>query len=105
TLTGRGSRKEPQTTALGDSSVARSAVQIAGRLVVSRDFDAKLGRRLEGAGVPLKPAEWIVIQAGSAIGLALLFLLLSGGAPVAAVLGIVVGIGAPIGYLIIKESR
>ena len=95
TLTGRGSRKEPQTTALGDSSVARSAVQLAGRLVVSRDFDAKLGRRLEGAGVPLKPAEWIVIQAGSAVGLALLFLLLSGGSPVAAILGIIVGIGAP----------
>lgn len=105
TLTGRGSRKEPQTTALGDSSVARSAVQLAGRLVVSRDYDAKLGRRLDGAGVPLKPAEWIVIQAGSAVGLALVFLLLSGGSPAAAVLGIVVGVGAPIGYLLIKESR
>ncbi|HET9186973.1 MAG TPA: type II secretion system F family protein [Acidothermaceae bacterium] len=105
TLTGRGSRKEPQTTALGDSSVARSAVQLAGRLVVSRDFDAKLGRRLDGAGVPLKPAEWIVIQAGSAVGLALIFLLLSGGSPVAAVLGVIVGVGGPIGYLVIKESR
>ncbi len=105
TLTGRGSRKEPQTTALGDSSVARSAVHLAGRLVVSRDFDAKLGRRLEGAGVPLKSAEWIVIQAGSAVGLALLFLLLSGGSPVAAILGVVAGVGGPIGYLVIKESR
>jgi tight adherence protein B len=105
TLTGRGSRKDSQTTALGDSSVARSAVQLAGRLVVSRDFDAKLGRRLEGAGVPLKPAEWIVIQAGSALGLGLLFLLLSGGSAVAAILGIVAGVGGPIGYLVIKESR
>jgi tight adherence protein B len=105
TLTGRGSRKEVQTTALGDSSVARSAVQLAGRLVVSRDFDAKLGRRLEGAGVPLKPAEWIVIQAGSAIGLGLLFALLSGGSAAAAILGVIVGIGGPIGYLVIKESR
>jgi tight adherence protein B len=105
TLTGRGSRKEPQTTALGDSSVARSAVQLAGRLVVSRDFDAKLGRRLEGAGVPLKPAEWIVIQAGSALGLGLLFLLLSGASPVAAILGVAIGIGGPIAYLVLKESR
>lgn len=105
TLTGRGARKEPQTTALGDSSVARSAVQLAGRLVVSRDFDAKLGRRLEGAGVPLKPAEWIVIQAGSALGLGLLFLLLSGGSAVATILGVVAGVGGPIGYLVIKESR
>ncbi|HXR42770.1 MAG TPA: type II secretion system F family protein, partial [Acidothermaceae bacterium] len=105
TLTGRGSRKEPPTTALGDSSVARSAVQLAGRLVVSRDFDAKLGRRLEGAGVPLKPAEWIVIQAGSALGLGLLFLLLSGASPVAAILGVAIGIGGPIAYLVLKESR
>jgi tight adherence protein B len=104
-LTGRNTRVEPQTTALGDSSVARSAVQLAGRLVVSRDFDAKLGRRLDGAGVPLKPAEWIVIQAGSAIGLAVLFLLLGGGSPLAGVLGLVLGAGGPIGYLIMKESR
>ena len=59
TLTGRNTRAEPQPTALGDSSVTRSAVQLAGRLVVSRDFDARLGRRLEAAGVPLKPAEWL----------------------------------------------
>ena len=105
TLTGRGSRAEPQTTALGDSSVARSAVQLAGRLVVSRDFDAKLGRRLEAAGVPLKPAEWIVVQGGAAIGLGVLFFLLGGGSPVAAILGVIVGLGAPVGYLVIKEGR
>jgi tight adherence protein B len=105
TLTGRGSRVEPQTTALGDSSVARSAVQLAGRLVVSHDFDARLGRRLEAAGVPLKAAEWIVVQAASALGLGLLFLLLGGGSPAAAILGLVVGVGAPVGCLVIKEGR
>jgi tight adherence protein B len=105
TLTGRGSRAEPQPTALGDSSVARSAVQLAGRLVVSRDFDAKLGRRLEAAGVPLKPAEWIVVQGGAAIGLGVLFFLLGAGSPVAAILGVIVGVGVPVGYLVIKEGR
>ncbi len=105
TLTGRGSRAEPQPTALGDSSVARSAVQLAGRLVVSREFDAKLGRRLEAAGVPLKPAEWIVVQGGAAIGLGVLFFLLGSGSPVAAILGVIVGLGVPVGYLVIKESR
>ena len=105
TLAGRTTRAEPQPTALGDSSVTRSAVQLAGRLVVSRDFDARLGRRLEAAGVPLKPAEWIVVQAGSAVGLGLLFLLLGGGSAVAAILGILIGIGGPIGYLVMRESR
>jgi tight adherence protein B len=105
TLTGRTTRAEPQPTALGDSSVTRSAVQLAGRLVVSRDFDARLGRRLDAAGVPLKPAEWIVVQAGSAVALGLLFLLLGGGSAVAAILGIMIGIGGPIGYLVMRESR
>jgi tight adherence protein B len=105
TLTGRTSRTDPQPTALGDSSVARSAVQLAGRLVVTRDFDARLGRRLEAAGVPLKPAEWIVIQAASAVGLGVLFLLLGGGSGVAAVLGLMIGIGIPVGYLVIREGR
>ena len=105
TLTGRTTRPDPQTTALGDSSVARSAVQIAGRLVVSHDFDARLGRRLEAAGVPLKSAEWIVVQLMAAIGLAVLFLLLGGGSAGAAVLGGLIGAGVPIGYLVIKEGR
>src|SRR5450755_4626226 len=105
TLTGRGSRNEPLSTALGDSSVARSAVQIAGRLVGSRDLDVRLGRRLDGAGVPLKPAEWIVVQVASAAVLAVLFGLLGGGSAVAAVLGLLIGIGLPIGYLVIKEGR
>ena len=105
TLTGRNTRTEPQPTALGDNSVTRSAVQIAGRLVVSRDFDARLGRRLEAAGVPLRPAEWLVVQAASAGGLGVLFLLLGGGTAVAAILGVLIGIGGPIGYLVIRESR
>jgi tight adherence protein B len=105
TLTGRSSRNEPQPTALGDSSVARSAVQLAGRLVVTRDFDARLGRRLEAAGVPLKPAEWIVVQAACAVGLGVLFLLLGGGSGVAAILGVLIGVGIPVGYLVIREGR
>jgi tight adherence protein B len=105
TLTGRPTRKEQPTTALGDTSVARSAVDLAGRLVVSRNFDAKLGRRLDAAGVPLRAAEWVVIEAACSIGFGILFALLGGGSVVAGVLGFVIGFGAPIGYLIIKESR
>jgi len=105
TLAKRTTRAEAQPTVLGESSVTRSAVQLAGRLVVSGDFDARLGRRLDAAGVPLKPAEWIVVQAGAAAGLGVLFLLLGGGSAVAAVLGVLIGIGIPIGYLVIRESR
>jgi tight adherence protein B len=105
TLTGRPTRKESPTTSLGDTSVARSAVELAGRLVVSRDFDAKLGRRLDAAGVPLRAAEWVVIEAASAVGLGIIFALLGGGSVVAGLLGLIVGFGGPVGYLVVKESR
>jgi tight adherence protein B len=105
TLTGRAARAEPQTTALGDSSMARSAVQIAGRLVVSRQLDARLGHRLDRAGVPLKPAEWVVIQAACAVGATLLFGLLGGGSLGAGFLGLLIGVAGPVAYLVLKQSR
>ena len=69
TLTGRPQPEQEQTTtALGSSQVARSAVELAGRVVQRRDFEAALGLRLEAAGVPLRAAEWMLIHVGVAIG-------------------------------------
>lgn len=97
--------RESGRTALGSSQVARSAVELAGLVVGRRDFERSLARRLESAGVPLKPAEWTLIHAGVAVGSALLLLLLSGGRLVPAVLGLVLGSVLPWIYLIVKDSR
>lgn len=106
TLAGRTPVKDEEiTTALGSSHVARSAVELAGKVVRRRDFESDLSLRLERAGVPLRPAEWILIHLGVAIGSALLSLLISGGAVTATVLGLALGVGLPFGYLIVKESR
>ena len=105
-LTGRPAPKqEPTTTALGSSQIARSAVELAGKVVQRRDFEAALALRLDGAGVPLRPAEWMLIQVGVAVGVAILLLLLSGGSLIPALLGLIIGLVLPWAYLIVKESR
>jgi tight adherence protein B len=106
TLTGRAPEQEqPRTTALGSSPVARSAVELAGRVAQQRDFEATLALRLEAAGVPLRVAEWMLIHIGVAVGLSMLLLLVSGGGILATTAGLVVGLGLPWLYLRVKETR
>jgi tight adherence protein B len=105
TLTGRAPIQVKETTALGDSAVARSAVEFAGRVVAQRDFESGLERRLDAAGVPLRPAEWLLLHVGSAVGLALAAFLLSGADALATLFGLILGLAGPMLYLIIKESR
>jgi len=106
TLTGRAPvKQEETTTVLGGSQVARSAVELAGKVVTKRDFESGLALRLEAAGVPLRAAEWMLIHVGVAIGAAILALLVSGGDVIPTVLGLALGLGLPFGYLAVKESR
>jgi len=106
TLTGRTPvKQEETTTVLGTSQVARSAVELAGKVVRKRGFEESLALRLEAAGVPLKAAEWMLIHVGVAIAAALLGLLISGGSVIATVLGLALGLGLPSVYLMVKESR
>jgi tight adherence protein B len=107
TLTGRPAVKHETaaTTALGSSQIARTAVELAGRVVQRRDFETALAQRLEAGGVPLRPAEWMIIHLGIAIGSSILFLLIGGGSPVPGVLGLFAGLVLPWAYLMAKESR
>ena len=105
------SRQEPKQSqvetygALGQSQIARSAVELAGRVVQSRDLDTGLGGKLEAAGVPLKSAEWMLIHMGIAIVSALAFTFLSGFNLLATIIGLTLGIALPFTYLTLKESR
>jgi tight adherence protein B len=107
TLTGRPveESREETTTVIGDSAVARSAMELAGRVVSNRDFESQLGLRLEAAGVPMKPAEWLILHTGAAVVGGLLFLLISGGGLLATAIGVVLGLAGPWFYLSWKESR
>lgn len=99
------SQENPPAGALGSSAVARSAVELAGRVTQSRDVDTMLGQRLEGAGVPMKPAEWALIHVGLTLGLGLLGLILSGFEILPAVLGLVIGFVAPYLYLSYRRDK
>jgi tight adherence protein B len=105
TLSGGQPVKEQETTVLGDTQVARSAVELADRVVTKRDFESAIGDKLDAAAVPLRPAEWMLIHVGLTIGSGLLMLLLFSGRLLPTVLGMLAGFLAPWMYLSIKESR
>ena len=93
------------TGALGQSQVARSAVEFAGRVVQQRDLSSGLSRKLEAAGLPLKPPEWMVIHVGIAVAAGVGAALLTGFGLLATILAVGAGLILPFLYLSIKESR
>ena len=97
--------KEQETTALGDTQVARSAVELADRVIIRRDLESVLGAKLESAAVPLKPAEWLLIHIGATIGSGLFFLLLFGGRLFPTILGMALGFIVPMAYLSYKQGK
>jgi tight adherence protein B len=97
--------KEQETTVLGDTQVARSAVELADRVVAKRGLEALLGGRLEAAAVPLRPAEWLLIHVGVTIASALFFMLLFAGKFIPTLVGLILGFALPMIYLSVKESR
>lgn len=82
---------------------ARGRVVAVAHAVVPDDLEARLARRLAGAGLGLRPAEFVLLHAGFALLLALAGLLLGG--PLLAVTLLVVGAIAPPAYVRIRHSR
>jgi tight adherence protein B len=107
TLSGRQSRKplKVEHASIGDNVVARSAVGLAERVMEQRGLDTVIDSRLEAAGLPLRTAEWGLIHLGTAVGLAVLLLLLSGGSLPATVLGLVLGLTGPWLFLSLHQGR
>jgi tight adherence protein B len=105
TMGNRGPTKEDETTVLGDTQVARSAVEFAGKVVARRDLESVVGGRLEAAGLPLKSSEWLLIHVGIMASSGLFFLFLFGFRALPAVLGLAIGFLVPWLYLSAKESK
>lgn len=104
TLAGRPIKVKQESTALGDSDVARSAVELAGRYARRRGIDERLALKLDRAAVPLKPGEWLLLGVAAAVGGAVLVLLLTGSA-LAALIGAVLAALAPGVWLSFKAGR
>ncbi len=105
TLRGAVPVKESETTtALGDSAIAKSAVELAGRVAVSRDLEEELALRLDRAAMPLKPAEWMIIHAGITLGAGLVAALLTERLLVAMV-AVILGALVPWAYLDVRGRQ
>ena len=108
-MRGAGPRKlkkeSTQATKLGNNAVARSAVELAGRVVESRNSTEKLAVKLDAANVPLRPAEWVVLRVAVPAALGVLLVLLSQGNVLAMLVGVVLGVLAPVVYLSIRTGR
>jgi tight adherence protein B len=86
--------------------VTGSAVDLAQRaLQGNKGLEASLGSKLEGANVALKPAEWLLIHSGIAIGAGLFGFLLSSGRIFLTLLLLLLGAMLPWVYLSIRKSR
>ena len=108
TLGGREVRLESrieQHGVLGSTAIARSAVELAERVTKRQGLSDVIDVRLEAAGIPMRTPEWLVVQILAAVGLSLLFLLLSSGAPVAAAVGLLLGLGLPWLLLTVRQGR
>jgi tight adherence protein B len=105
TLSQRPKQVEHESSMLGDSHIARSAMELAGRVASRRGLEERLSLLLDRAGLPLKPSEWILIQGGVSVGSFAVLGVVSGQFLVALVLGVVSGIFAPNVYLRTKAHR
>jgi tight adherence protein B len=108
TISGRQARLERQVAQRGvltRNVITRSAVGLAERVTEHRHLGDAVDSRLEGAALPVRTPEWLLIHLGVAVGVSLVFLLLSGGALLATVCGLVLGVTAPWLFLIVRQGR
>lgn len=85
--------------------VRETALGFADELVKSRGLEESLGLKLDGAGLPLKPAEWLILHVGFALLFPLMVLLLTNVNPALTIVAVVMGILGPLAYLALKSAR
>jgi tight adherence protein B len=88
------------------TGVGAQAVEVAQRALHSNaDLEQKLGTRLDGAGMSLKPPEWLLMHAGIAVGTSFVLFLLFGTNVIMGAVGLLVGLAGPWFYLGFRRSR
>ncbi|MDP8931933.1 MAG: type II secretion system F family protein [Actinomycetota bacterium] len=96
-LYNRGGTEAPKTS-LSTSAVARRAVALAERVPKPEGFDERIQSMLDRAAWPLRTSEFLLLQVGSVLVVALLVGALTGNVVVGLVLGLV-GSGIPYALL------
>ncbi len=103
TLGSRGGRGKQAVPEDGRNPIARSMMGVAESVVKSRDLEARLGQRLDAGGIPLKPAEWLLLHVGIAFCVPLLVLFITNANIVLTVLAVFLSVFGPWGYLKLKK--
>jgi tight adherence protein B len=94
-------KQSTSTASLTDTARAAAEKALASNL----GFEARIARRLEGAGMSLKSSEWLLLQITIFFGAGLVGLLLGGGNPLVIVMLLFAGALGPWIYLSLKRSR
>jgi tight adherence protein B len=98
-------RTEPPRPQQSDGvDLKQTAVMIADHLVVRRDLEDKIARKLDAGGLKLKPAEWLLLHAAIVVGSGILAVILLGN-PLFILLGVIAGAVLPWFYLSFKATR
>ena len=97
-------REEPSAV-LGQSAIARSVLELAGRVVQRQGLEERTALRLDRAEVPLRPAEWLIVRVGVIAAAFAIFALVSGSVLWGLLIGAVVGWGATAVWLSLKAGR
>lgn len=81
----------------------KSTAVSAAQKLIRGDFESRLATKLSGAGLQWTSAEWLLLHAGIAIGMAFIGLVIRG--PLLMVLFLLIGILAPLLYLNRKHGQ
>jgi tight adherence protein B len=105
TQKGRGKRVASTSTSTPQGMTAQAVGMATRALESNKGFEARLGNRLDGAAVSLKPAEWLLVHAGVALGAAAAAFAFTSGSVVFGLVGLLVGILLPWFWLGRKRSK
>jgi len=92
-------------SSLGQDPLVRTAVGVMSVLARRGKVDRALDARLEAAGVPLRPGEWMLLHVLTAVATASLLGVLARGRPAAAAAGLLIGVAGPCLLLVTARNR
>ncbi len=88
-----------------DQTMAQATQTAEKVLGANKSLETKISERLDGAGNPFKPAEWLMLHVGIFIAAGVLGLLVGGGNLVVGILFLILGAVGPWWYLGFKRKR